>query len=108
MGEAEHETGARQDDLTRIAETASISWAASTPTSVSSSGVSSRVGTRTRSIESDLPAEIDRRSAGHDRDATITFLRAFVADLPAGDAVARRCPRSSRGSHDRVAALDER
>ena len=44
-------------------------------------------------VEAHLHAEIDRRSAGHDRDATIAFLRAFVTDLPAGDAVARRFPR---------------
>jgi len=44
-------------------------------------------------VESHLHAEIDRRSTGQDREATIAFLRAFVAGLPAGDAVARRFPR---------------
>jgi len=44
-------------------------------------------------VESRLYSEIDRRSAGHDLDAILAFLREFVDGLPAGEAVARRFPR---------------
>ncbi|HEY5185544.1 MAG TPA: winged helix DNA-binding protein [Actinomycetes bacterium] len=44
-------------------------------------------------VESRLCSEIDRRSAGHDLDAILAFLREFVDGLPAGEAVARRFPR---------------
>jgi MarR family transcriptional regulator, organic hydroperoxide resistance regulator len=41
-------------------------------------------------IEEDLYRSIDAAAGGHDTDQITGFLRAFVADLPAGQALARR------------------
>jgi MarR family transcriptional regulator, organic hydroperoxide resistance regulator len=47
---------------------------------------SRRVGT----IEEQLYRDLDAASVGHNTSAVMDFLRAFVADLPAGKAIARR------------------
>jgi DNA-binding MarR family transcriptional regulator len=41
-------------------------------------------------IEAELYRSIDAAAQGHDLDQVAGFLRAFVADLPAGQALARR------------------
>jgi MarR family transcriptional regulator, organic hydroperoxide resistance regulator len=49
-----------------------------------------RIARRVATIEDQLYRELDAASAGHDTAGVIDLLRAFVADLPAGMAVARR------------------
>ncbi len=49
-----------------------------------------RVARRVAAIEEQLYRELDAASAGHDTAGIIAFLRGFVEDLPAGEAVARR------------------
>jgi DNA-binding MarR family transcriptional regulator len=49
-----------------------------------------RVARKVATIEERLYRELDRASAGHDTHTVLEFLRAFVADLPAGIAITRR------------------
>jgi DNA-binding MarR family transcriptional regulator len=49
-----------------------------------------RLAGRISAIEDSLYESIDAAAEGHDLDQITGFLRAFVADLPAGQALARR------------------
>ena len=52
-----------------------------------------RLGRRITSIEDDLYRSIDAAAEGRNVEEVMGFLRAFVGDLPAGRAVARRAAR---------------
>ncbi|MEV4395306.1 hypothetical protein [Nonomuraea sp. NPDC049607] len=49
-----------------------------------------RLGQEITKIEDDLYRSIDAAAEGRDLEQLFGFLRAFVADLPAGQALARR------------------
>jgi len=49
-----------------------------------------RVARRVATVEEQLYLKLDAATAGHDTSGVIALLRDFVADLPAGMAVARR------------------
>ncbi|MDR8407836.1 MarR family transcriptional regulator [Nonomuraea sp. 3-1Str] len=53
-------------------------------------------------IEHDLYRSIDAAAEGRDVDQITGFLRAFVADLPAGQALARRIAVEKEPAHDRA------
>ncbi|MBW8484228.1 MarR family winged helix-turn-helix transcriptional regulator [Actinomadura parmotrematis] len=52
-----------------------------------------RLGRRIARIEEELYRSIDAAAGGRDVDEVLAFLRAFVSDLPAGRALARRAGR---------------
>jgi DNA-binding MarR family transcriptional regulator len=52
-----------------------------------------RAAAQVATIEGELYAAMEVLAAGHDMDATLALLRAFIGDLPSGQAVARRFPR---------------
>jgi DNA-binding MarR family transcriptional regulator len=52
-----------------------------------------RLGRRIIEIENDLYRSIDAAAEGRDVEEVMEFLRAFVGDLPAGQALARRAVR---------------
>jgi DNA-binding MarR family transcriptional regulator len=52
-----------------------------------------RLGRRIIDIENDLYTSIDAAAEGRDVEEVMEFLRAFVGDLPAGQALARRAVR---------------
>lgn len=60
---------------------------------LSLTGEGARMGQRVTEVEDELYRSIDAASAGRDVEQVTGFLRDFVGDLPAGQAVARRAAR---------------